>query len=294
MSVKKSIKDATSAYSLMVPALILYVTFILVPLIFGFYITLHEWDGFTDMKFIGLANYINIFKNPVIYEVLSHNTVYALGTVISKNIIAIFLALLLNRQFKGVTFFRTVYFIPVVMSFVAIGILWSWLYNPTFGLINVILLKTGIIKESIAFLGDPSIALWSLILVDIWRWSGYHTVIVLAGLQTVPKDLYESAGLDGATGFQRLVYITLPQIRPMIITNVTISLMGAFSVFDLMYIMTKGGPYNSTRVISTYMYDITFGSESRFGYGSSVAYILLFIIIIISIAQSKFMAKSDE
>ena len=294
MKLSKSARDTVTGYGLLLPALVLYGTFVLVPLIYGFYITLHDWDGFTEMKFVGLGNYIALFQTSEIYEVISHNLYYAVGTVVGKNILAIILALLLNRQFKGLTVIRTIYFLPAVMSFVAIGLLWSWLYNPTFGLINSILSKFGLVTDPILFLGDPKLAMPSLILVDIWRWTGYHAVIILAGLQTVPNDLYESADLDGATGLQRLFYITLPQIRPMIITNLTISTMGAFSIFDLVYVMTKGGPYNSTRVLSTYMYEITFGSDSRFGYGSSVAYVLLFIIIIVSVLQSILMAKTED
>ena len=294
MKLSKTFRDNFEGYLLTSPALVLYILFVLTPLIFGFYVTLHDWDGFTTMKFVGLKNYVTLLKNPTTWTVISHNLQYAAGTVLGKNILAIFLALLLNRKFKGVTIARTIYFIPVVMSFVAIGVLWSWLYNPTFGLINAILLNLNLISSPILFLGEPGLALNSLIFVDIWRWTGYHMVIILAGLQTVSADLYEAADIDGANAVNKLFSITIPQITPMIITNLTISTMGAFSVFDLVHVMTKGGPYNSTHVLSTYMYTITFGSESRFGYGSSVAYILLAIILIISLGQSWLMKKTDN
>ena len=284
-----------TAYMLLSPALLLFAVFTFCPFLYGFFISLNQWDGFTDMKFVGMGNYADIFKDELFYGALGHNVLYAVGTVIGKVGIALIIALFLNRKFRGVTFFRVAFFLPVVMSFVAIGVLWQRIYDPNLGLLDMFLIKTGIISQPIEWLADPKLALWSLVIVDIWKWTGYHTVLFLAGLKTIPHDLYESSYIDGANGWKKFRYITFPQLMPVTLINITISLMGAFSVFDLVYIMTNGGPYHSTEVLLTYMYNITFGgADSNFGYGSAVAYILFAVILTITIIQTKIMNRQDS
>lgn len=279
---------------MLLPALALFITFICYPMFYGFFISLNRWDGFSDMKFVGFQNYLGIFKDQLFYNSFLHNVIFALGSVFGKVVLALLIAILLNRRFKGVTFFRGVFFTPVVISFVAIGLLWQRLYDPNLGLIEQFLASLKLIKEPVGWLADPKIALWAVILVDIWKWTGYHTVLYLAGLQTIAKELYESAEIDGANAWQQLWYITLPELRPVTIINVTIATMGAFSVFDLVFMLTNGGPFNSTHVMLTYMYQITFGgSDSNFGYGSAVAYIVLAIIFAISLVQSKIMTQDE-
>lgn len=288
-------KDNAAAYMLLSPALVLFSVFTFFPFLYGFFISFHQWDGFNDLKFVGLSNYIGIFKDEQFYGALAHNALYAVGAVAGKVSIALVIALLLNRKFKGVTFYRGVFFTPVVMSFVAIGVLWQRMYDPILGLLDMFLMKTRLISQPIEWLGDPKLALWSLVMVDVWKWVGYHIVLFLAGLQTIPSDIYESSDIDGANSWQKFRYITFPQLAPITLLNITISLMGAFSVFDLVYIMTNGGPYNSTNVLLTYMYNITFGgSDSNFGYGSSIAYILFAIILVITIIQTKIMNRQES
>lgn len=288
-------KNNIAAYLLLTPALVLFFVFTLYPFLYGLVISLFQWDGFSDMKFVGIQNYIGIFRDELFYGALKHNALFAVGSVIGKVVIAFFIAQLLNRKFFGVTFFRGVFFTPMVISFVAVGVLWQRIYDPVLGVLDMFLLKAGMISEPIEWLADPKLALWSLVIVDIWKWVGYHTVLFLAGLQTIPNDIYESADIDGANNRQKLIYITLPQLSSITLLNITISLMGAFSVFDLVYIMTKGGPYNSTNVLMTYMYNITFGgSDSNFGYGSSIAYIVFAIILVITIIQTKIMNKQES
>jgi multiple sugar transport system permease protein/raffinose/stachyose/melibiose transport system permease protein len=191
-----------------------------------------------------------MFEDEIIGMALLNNVTYAFGTVIGKTILALFLALLLNQALRGRSFYRTSLFMPVVMSFIVVGILWSWLYNSQFGLINTLLRSLGLEALILDWLGDPDIALWSLIVVDIWKWYGFHMVIFLAGLQTIPAELYEAARIDGATRLHQLLHITLPLLQPVMLVNVTLSLMGAFNVFDIPYVMTQGGPANSTNVLA--------------------------------------------
>jgi len=292
--VSRARKNTVLAYAFLTPALILFFTFIVYPFIYGFYISLNKWNGFGPMKFVGFNNYASVLKDGLFYTSLLHNVIYALISVVGKVGLALLLALLLNHSLKGISVFRGIFFTPVVISFVAVGILWQRIYDPNIGLLDGLLQTLGLMHTPIDWLGNPNLSLFSIILVDIWKWTGYHTVIYLAGLQIISRDFYESADIDGATAWQKLRYITLPQLRQMTIINITIACMGAFSVFDLVYIMTNGGPYQSTSVLLTYMYNITFASSnSNFGYGTTVAYLLFVIILAISIVQIKNMNAKD-
>ena len=281
---------------MLLPAALIFLGFTVYPLIYGFYISLNQWDGFTDMKFIGLQNYVNIFQDKLFVTSLVHNLEYAVVTVIGKIVLSLLLASLLNSKIKGITAFRTIYFIPVVISFMAIGLMFQLLLDPNVGLVNGLLMNIGIIKEPILFLADTNLALPTIMAIDIWKWVGYQTVIFLAGMQTISPDLYEAAEMDGATSWKKFRYVTIPQLRSVMIINLTLCVMGAFSVFDLPFVMTNGsgGPLNSTHVLMTYMYKITFGgSNSNMGYGSAVAYVVLIIIMVVSLIQSKYSAKDE-
>jgi len=272
------------------PACLFYVVFKLVPLISGVYLSLLRWDGIQPAVFVGLQNYQRMFDDEVIGMALWNNVIYALGSVAGKIVLSLFLALLLNQALRGRAFYRTSLFMPVVMSFVVVGILWSWLYNTQFGLVNTIFKTLGwdfLVRD---WLGDPKIALWSLILVDIWKWYGFHMVIFLAGLQTIPPELYEAARIDGAGRWQQFLHITLPLLQPVMIVNVTLSLMGAFNVFDIPYVMTEGGPANSTIVMSLHIYISGF-KFYKFGYAAALSYVLLTLVTILAAIQLGFMSR---
>lgn len=289
-------KDKVLGYIMLLPAALIFIGFTIYPLIYGFYISLNQWDGFTDMKFIGLQNYINIFQDELFLTSLTHNLEYAVVTVVGKIVLSLLLASLLNSKIKGITVFRTIYFIPVVISFMAIGLMFQLLLDPNVGLVNGLLMNMGIIQEPILFLGDTRLALPTIMAIDIWKWVGYQTVIFLAGMQTISPELYEAADIDGATAWQKFRYVTIPQLRSVMIINLTLCVMGAFSVFDLPFVMTNGsgGPLNSTHVLMTYMYKITFGgSNSNMGYGSAVAYVVLIIVMLVSLIQSKYSSKDE-
>jgi ABC-type sugar transport system permease subunit len=292
----KAHKEYMFGYLMLLPALILFFGFIAYPMISGFYISLNQWDGFSAMKFIGFGNYISIFKDDLFRLSLFHNVEYAIVSVLGKIILSLFLASLLNSKIKGLTFFRAIYFTPVVISFIAIGLMFQLFLDPTVGSLNQLLIAAHIINQPILFLADQGKALWTIITLDIWKYTGYQTVIFLAGLQTISNDLYESSDIDGASSWQKFRFITFPLLRPITIINVTLCTMGAFSVFDLVYVMTNGsgGPLNSTQVLMTYMYKVTFGeTSSNMGYGSAVAFILVLIIFAISVIQSKIAQRSN-
>lgn len=278
------------------PALCLYFVFTIFPFFYGFYISLCEWDGFNEPRLMGIGNYMKIFQDSKVFEALGHNVVYALSTVVVKLVFAFLIALVLNRKLRGITVFRTILFTPVVISFVAIGSVWTWIYNPTQGLLNRLLEALGMMstQNPIAWLGDARYALPAIMIVDVWKWLGYHIVLFLAGLQTISSEIYESARIDGANGWQSLRYITIPQMKNVFYMNLTFCLVGGFNVFDVVMVMTKGGPYGKTEVIAKYIYDTAFGSTNKFGYATAISIFVFILMLIVTLVILRLMRKAEE
>jgi ABC-type sugar transport system permease subunit len=277
-------------YLFVVPAVLIYFVFKLAPLIGGIYLALLRWNGLDPARFVGLGNFLRMLEDEAIPMALLHNVQYAFGTVTGKIVLSLLLALLLNQALRGRGFYRTALFMPVVMSFVVVGILWSWLYDAQFGLVDHLLRTLGLDALIIPWLGDPQVALWSLVVVDIWKWYGFHMVIFLAGLQTIAPELYEAARIDGASRWRQFTRITLPLLQSVMLVNVTTSLMGAFNVFDIPFIMTDGGPANATLVMRLHIYTRGF-KFYRFGYGAAMSYALLLLVTVIAAAQIKVMSR---
>jgi ABC-type sugar transport system permease subunit len=278
-------------YLWVLPALLLYGTFSIVPLVSGLWLALLDWNGIDPARFVGLRNFARLFDDEDLFIALLHNVQYAIGTVSGKIIISLVLALLLNEALIGRTFYRTALFMPVVMSFVVVGVLWTRIYNYDFGLLNAILNAVGLQGWTRDWIGSSATALWALIAVDVWKWYGFHMIIFLAGLQTIPQELYEAAKIDGASSLQRLRSITLPLLRPVMLVNVFVSLMGAMNAFDIPYIMTQGGPAHATNVIALHMYVQAF-SFYRFGYGAALSYVLFTLITVLALILLGVMSRN--
>lgn len=285
-------KRTWSLYLWLAPALILYTLFKLLPMIAGIFISLLRWDGIKDPVFIGLLNFQRMFTDDQLIPAFIHNLQYALGTVVGKILIALLLAILLNQALRGQTFYRTLLFMPVVLSFVVISVLWTWLYNDQFGLVNALLRAVHLDNLAVQWLGDAKYALASIMFVDIWKWYGFHMIIFLAALQTIPQEYYEAARVDGASRWQQFISITLPQLRPVMVINITLALLGAFNVFDIPYIMTQGGPAGATNVLALYSYSQAF-QFGKLGYGAAISYALLILVSIVALIQLRVVA-SDE
>jgi ABC-type sugar transport system permease subunit len=244
------------------PALLLVGALTYLPILTEIVLSLFAADGFSPPRFIGFANYIQAAGQPDFWAALSNNVWYALSTVSGKLILALIAALLLNGPFRGRAAFRALFFLPVILSFVAIGLLWTLIFNYNYGLINFLLQVIGLGGLKRDWLGAPETAFPAVIFVDLWKWTGFHVVIYLAGSQSIPPDLYEAAALDGASRWQMLWRITLPLLKPFTAVNVVIASLGAFSVFDLIYVMTQGGPFKSTNVAMIEVYLQAFNSTN--------------------------------
>lgn len=284
--------DKVEPYLWVLPAILVYFVFKIAPLFAGFYLSLLRWDGLEAAEFVGLQNFQRIMADNEIGLALFHNLHYAFGTVTGKIILSLGLALLLNHALRGRTFYRTALFLPVVMSFVVVGVLWTWMFDAQIGMINALLRVIALDTLTQDWLGNTRIAMWSLILVDIWKWYGFHMVIFVAGLQAIPEDLYESAMVDGASRWLQFWAISLPLLRPVMLINVTLSLMGAFNVFDIPFIMTGGGPANSTLVMALHVYIRGF-KFYKFGYASALSIVLLVLVALVAAIQMRMMSKED-
>ena len=283
--------DGAVAFLMILPAAILFCLFYLWPFVNGFWLSLHNWDGFSDPTWAGFANYQRLLHDRIFLGALRNNLIFVVAVVILKNVLGLGLALLLNQALVGRAFFRAAAFVPVTMSFVAVGLLWSWIYNPVFGLLNgaLDLFGLGGLKQS--WLGDADIALYSIIVVDVWKWLGFHAVIYLAGLQTIPSELYESAKMDGAGPLQRFRHVTVPMMMPIIFINTILGLSGAFvRNFDIVYVLTKGGPNHATEVVLTYMMSKAF-QDGAMSYAAAIGYVLFLIVGLASVGLLVLMRR---
>ncbi len=281
-------------YLMCLAAVLLFTVFVMAPFFVGIYTSFFRWDGFSAMKFNGIKNYLYVFRDEIFWKAIKNTFVYAILVTVFKNVIAFFLASILVKNFFGKTVFRTAIYIPVTLSYIVIGILWTWIYNPTFGLLNSLLTALGLERLIVGWLSDANVALFSVIAVDIWKWIGYHMVLYIAGLQGVPKDLYEAAEIDGAGRLAKLRYVTIPMVNATIVINVLMSITGAFvSNYDIVYIMTNGGPYHSTEVSLTYIMKTAF-TDSNFGKANAMSVVLFLMVLVFGFIQLRAMSREDN
>ena len=270
------------------PNLAGFLIFTLWPVIMTFVLSLCSYDILSPMKFIGMQNYQNLFQDEVFLKVFKNTWVYTLTTVPIGVTLSLFLAIALDKSDRGIRFFRGAYFIPVISSMVSIGVVWQWLYNPEFGLINDLLARIGI--DGPMWLTSDKTAMISLIIVSIWKNLGYNMLIFLAGLQSIERNYYEAAEIDGASWWQQFRSITVPLLTPTTFFVLVMAFIGSFQVFDLVMMMTQGGPGRATSVVVHYLYQNAF-KFFKMGYASAMAYVLFAVILVVTGIQMLFQRK---
>lgn len=281
-------RDSVWGSILLIPNFIVFLIFLLIPLAASFFFSFTEWDLMTPMKWVGFANYIELFKDETFLKSLWNTIYFTLGTVPTGVIISLFLAIALNQRIKGIKIFRATYFLPVIASFVAAALVWSWMYNPEFGLINYFLSVIGIKGPS--WLNSLNWAMPSIILTTIWKGLGFNMLLFLAGLQGIPESYYEAADIDWANWFSKFLHITVHLLSHTTLFVIIISTINSFQGFDLVYMMTYGGPARSTYVLIFYLYQNAF-RYFRMGYASAIAYVLFFLVLFFAIIQFWFQKK---
>lgn len=281
MKFKKFFNSKKVALTLfLLPCLLGTLVFILIPIILSFFLGFVKWDLISEIKFVGLYNYVELFTSKSFYFVLSNTFIFAFFTLIFSVTIPLVLAFILNSKIRGSEFYKTAYFLPFITPMVVIAIVWEWIFDPNIGLMNTIL------KTNIAWLYDTNFAMIALIIVSVWKLIGYNMVIFLSGLSALSNDVLESAKIDGASPFETFFKIVIPIISPTIFFVVIITTISSFQVFDLIYLMTQGGPENSTNVLVYWLYQNAF-EYFNIGKASAIAYVLFIIIFVLTISQWK-------
>lgn len=287
-----------------IPALAIYLIFIVYPIIAAFTYSMYEWQGIKKGDFVGLTNFINLFTlepfNKMFWNAFQNNVIYFIFEMIVQNGIAFLLAYIIYTKIKGSEFFKVVFFLPRILSVIIVGFLWKLILNPNFGALNNLLDKIGLSDWARPWLGDPDTALLSIILVNSWFGMGFSLLIFLAGLQAIPRDVLEAAKLDGASGLRYIYSIVLPLIVPSITIVTVLTFIHAFEAFELIYAMqgSQGEPYYSTDTLAVYFYRLAFGGSSgtdsvAIGLGSALAVVLFFIIASISAIFLYFLRKKE-
>ncbi|MDC7236799.1 MAG: sugar ABC transporter permease [Sphaerochaetaceae bacterium] len=278
-------KDLKWVIIFVAPTLIGQLIFMLIPTISSFLIGFADWNLFSAPSFVGLKNYKYIFDDPLFYNVIKNTLVFTLFYVPLKIVIALAIANLINKKIKGVVFFRSVFFLPALTSMVAISVVWLWLYNTEFGLINILLSYIGI--QGPDWLGDGNWAMVSIIVMSIWQGMGYAMIIILASLQNIPTTLVEAANIDGASKSRIFFSIKIPLLTPTLFFLLITNIFYGLQIFTEPFVLTKQGPADATNVLTTYMYDYAFRFQ-KMGIGSAIACILFVIMAIITFFQFKF------
>jgi raffinose/stachyose/melibiose transport system permease protein len=276
----------------LLPALILYAAFVLVPIVQAAHYSLFDWNGLTPLTdFVGLANYQRALSEPTFIKAITHNGILVVLSLVLQIPFALGVALMLNRRFPGRAVFRLIFFAPYVISEVIAGVVWRLLLQPD-GMVDGALTAVGLGSVYHPWLADPDTVLWALFVIISWKYFGFHMILMLAGLQGIPRELEEAAAIDGATRRQALRYVTLPLLGPTIRVSVFLSIIGALQLFDLVWVTTGGGPVDASNTMATYMVDWGF-ERFQLGYGSAIAVILFVIALIVALAYQRFVLRRD-
>ena len=274
------------------PTLIIYVGFVLVPVVLAAYYGFFKWNGVGDLDtFVGVDNYVRALTDPVFIGAIGHNAFFVVLSLVVQGPIAIGVALLLNRPMRGRAVVRVLIFVPYVLSEAITAVAWSLILQPT-GPMDSILGALGLGEAKVLWLADPDLVLWTMLMVISWKYVGFAIILFLAGLQGVPEELSEAAQIDGASWWQIQRHITIPLLGPTLRIWAFLSIIGSLQLFDLIWIMTGGGPANATSTMATYMVNYGF-TRSQFGYGSAVAVILFIISFVIAIVYQRFVLSRD-
>jgi multiple sugar transport system permease protein len=283
-------------YLFLLPGFALFTAFVLYPMAYSFRVSFYEWNIIfpNRSEYVGLENYQNIVEEEVFQRAVLNTLAYALVTVPAQMILGLGLAILLNQKLPGQTFFRTVYYLPVITSWVVVSLLFEYLFNSQAGLINYGLSQAGIIEKPVRWLADEYLAMVPIHLLGIWKGVGWTAVVMLAGLQNVPQEMYEAAAVDGANALQRFTRMTLPLMRATLVFLTVVLTIGALNVYISGLLLTDGGnPLGRTHFVLTLMYEETF-DYLEFGRGAAISYLLTTAIFFISLVQIRLLQREVE
>lgn len=274
-----------------IPALLIFGIFFLLPTVLGFYYSFTDWDiDRKNIHFVGLENFKYLFSRDVFMKALKNTVLFGVVTGVLKNIFGLLLALGVNKELKTQKYLRTIFYLPGVLSMIVVGIMFNSIFSMN-GMLNNFLISIGLEELTKDWLFNKATAMSCIMFLEIWKWSGFHMIIYLAGLQTIPKELIEASKVDGATKIKQFFHVTLPMLMPSITINIVISLIGGFKVFEQVYVLTNGGPGNHTQVLNTLVFQSF--SQGLYGRGSAMGLILFIFISVVSIVMNKFLRSKE-
>ncbi|WP_070000624.1 carbohydrate ABC transporter permease [Cellulosilyticum sp. I15G10I2] len=276
----------------LLPALLIFIVFVILPIIRSFFYGFYSWNGLSDPQYIGLKNFKEILTDRIFWHSFKNNIIVVIASVFGQIPLGLIIAIILNKKLKSSSFFRTVFFMPMILSTVVVGLLWSTILNSQVGILNGVLNKIGLDQIAMDWLGDPNIAIYTICFVIVWQFFGLYMIIFLAALQNIPSEIFEAANVDGANEWCKLVNITVPMIWDSIMAAVVLCIAGSMRTFDLVFVMTKGGPAHATELMATYMYNKTF-EVYKYGYGSAVSLVIFIISFSFIIISRKLMSQSE-
>ena len=289
---KKVMGDKKSIAIFVLPAFIIYFCFALIPIAYNIYLSFFETNLMEINDFVGLKNYTDLFKDGIFLKAFKNNITMVIGSLIAHMPLAMFFGNAIYKKIKGASFFQTVFFLPCVICGVAVGLTWSFVYNGNYGLLNGFLKMIGMGSLAKVWLSDKDIAIFCIIVVVMWQYVGYHMIIQLAAMRNIDAELFEAAEIDGATQWQQFKSITFPMIKPILKIDAVLIITGSLKYYDLIAVMTNGGPNHATEVMSTYMYYMGF-NILRFGYSSAIGVILL-ILCMSSVGISNLVFRTKD
>lgn len=277
----------------LLPALVIFTAFVIYPLLGSLYYSLTDWDGLSpDLHFVGLANFQQLVSDPSVLIDVRNTLVFSAGVMVLQNGLGLLLALILDGLLRRLSFLRVLFLIPAMFSGLAIGYTWSYIYSPVFGFLNTFLEKIGLAGWQQDWLGNAHLTLASLIFTNSWEFMGFSMIIFLAGLQAVPAELYEAANIDGTSAWQRFRQITFPLIAPSVTINVVLTMIGSLKTFDLIFVMTNGGPGNASESLALRIYNEAF-NLNQFGYATAVGIVMTLFILVLSVVNLRFLRKRE-
>ncbi|MGN0256581.1 MAG: carbohydrate ABC transporter permease [Chordicoccus sp.] len=273
---EKTMGNKKTIAMFVLPAFIVYAVFALFPILYNVYLSLFDTDLMSGSTFVGLKNYIDLLHDTTFTHAFWNNILMVIGSLIAHLPLAMFFANAIFKKIKGSSFFQTVFFLPSVLCGVAVGLTWTFIYNGNYGLLNAFLKAVGLGSLAQVWLANKKVALLCIIVVVMWQFVGYHMVIQLAAMRNIDQSFYEAAEIDGATGWQQFRYITFPLIKPILKIDTVLIITGSLKYYDLIAVMTNGGPNHATEVMSTYMYYQSF-NIMRYGYACAIGVILMLL-----------------
>jgi len=289
----RNLNSQAAGFYFVLPAFLLYVAFFLYPFFSTIYLSLTNWNGVQDPVFTGIENYKRLATDPLMWHSLRNSVIWVVIGTIAPIVLGLLLSVLLWSGAPGGMVLRTIYFLPAIVSPVVIGVIWRWIYNPVFGVLNKGLKAVGLGFLTTGWLGNPTTALYAVLVTAIWSYVGFCIVVLFAALQKVDNELMDAATLDGANAWQRFRHVILPQIAPVLTMMIVYTAIEGFNVFDIVYVMTNGGPANASEVIATYAYRKAF-VENEAGYGAALTVVMSTVALMAALVTLRIRKKAEE